>query len=135
MNNIIKPSIAENAGKNKYYKYIIDNDGVKQLVKSLCKALMKEKSNVTNSMNSIDEPIHNSNSIDVVSLRDYLGATSWSPSQMTGFMNCCVRGFLRSDLFNAFSEFFARAEGSFGIQAHCSLENGIEFINYYTIIY
>jgi len=36
-----------------------------------------------------------------------------------------VRGFLRADLYNAMTEILTRAEGSFGLQAHCTLEPGV----------
>lgn len=49
-------------------------------------------------------------------LRLKLGITDWSDAQLTSFLSCTVRGFLRSDLYTSMSEFLARAEGSFGLQ-------------------
>ena len=49
----------------------------------------------------------------------------WSNIQRTTFVTSAVRGFLRSDLYNAMTEFLSRGIGTFGIQAHCSLEPGV----------
>ena len=39
-----------------------------------------------------------------------------------------VRGFLRGDMYNALTEIMSRAEGSFGVQVHCTLEPGVVVI-------
>jgi len=52
----------------------------------------------------------------------------WSLSDWRGFVRHAVRGFLRADLFTAVTEFQARAEGSFGLQVHSTLEPGVVII-------
>jgi hypothetical protein len=48
----------------------------------------------------------------------------WTYAHMHSFCANTVDGFLRYDLYNAMVEFLSRAEGSFGLQAHCTLETG-----------
>jgi hypothetical protein len=48
----------------------------------------------------------------------------WTDAQVHSFCANTVDGFLRHDLYNAMVEFLSRAEGSFGLQAHCTLETG-----------
>lgn len=55
-------------------------------------------------------------------------AAQWSHHEYESFVHMSVRGFLRADLYTALSEFLSRAEGSFGIQAHCTLEPGVMVI-------
>ena len=57
--------------------------------------------------------------------------SSWSPEEIKGFVYMTVRGFLRADLYNAMSELLTRAEGSFGVQVHCTLEPGVVVIARY----
>lgn len=52
----------------------------------------------------------------------------WSIYEYKSFIMVAVRGFLRADLYNAMTEFLSRGTGSFGIQAHCSLEPGVYVI-------
>ena len=52
----------------------------------------------------------------------------WSFADWRGFCRHAVRGFLRADLFTAVTEFQARAEGSFGLQVHSTLEPGVVVI-------
>ena len=46
-----------------------------------------------------------------------------------GFIHHTIRGFLRADLYTAVTEFQSRAEGSFGLQVHCTLEPGVVVIS------
>lgn len=48
----------------------------------------------------------------------------WSPQNIAAFAHFTVRGFLRNDSYNVMTEFLSRAEGSFGIQVHSTLEAG-----------
>lgn len=50
--------------------------------------------------------------------------TGWTDDVFTSFLISAVRDFLRMDLYNACSEFLSRAQGSFGLQMHCSMEEG-----------
>jgi hypothetical protein len=52
----------------------------------------------------------------------------WTDLESKAFVNSTVRGFLRFDLYNALTEFLSRAEGSFGLQVHCTLEPGVVVI-------
>ena len=56
--------------------------------------------------------------------RSVLGVEGWDEATVTSFCRCAVRGFLRADLYTAMTEALSRAEGSFGLQAHCTLEPG-----------
>lgn len=53
-----------------------------------------------------------------------LGISSWPKEQVKTFLMTCVYSFLRSDLYTALTEFLSRAKGSFGLQAHSTLEPG-----------
>lgn len=48
--------------------------------------------------------------------------------EFASFINVTIRGFLYSDLYTALTEFLTRAEGSFGIQVHSTLEPGVVVI-------
>jgi hypothetical protein len=61
-------------------------------------------------------------------LDDNRGLISWADSNIHVFVRTAVRGFLRCDLYCAMTEFLSRAEGSFGLQAHCSVEPGVVVI-------
>lgn len=50
--------------------------------------------------------------------------SDWKDDAFRSFVVSTVRGFLRMDLYNACSEFLSRAQGSFGLQMHCSVEEG-----------
>jgi hypothetical protein len=50
--------------------------------------------------------------------------SDWKGDVFRSFVVSTVRGFLRMDLYNACSEFLSRAQGSFGLQMHCSVEEG-----------
>lgn len=50
--------------------------------------------------------------------------SGWREEVYMSFVTSTVRGFLRMDLYNACSEFLSRAKGSFGLQMHCSIEEG-----------
>lgn len=58
-------------------------------------------------------------------LRERLRCDAWSSTELYGFLYHCVRGFLRMDLYTSLTELLSRAEGSFGIQVHCTLEPGV----------
>lgn len=49
----------------------------------------------------------------------------WDAATIRAFVHFAVRGFLESDLYSALSEALFRAHGSFGLQAHCTLEPGV----------
>lgn len=52
----------------------------------------------------------------------------WSDGDKVAFVKIAVKGFLRADTFQSLSEFLARAEGSFGLQVHTTLEPGVMVI-------
>lgn len=52
----------------------------------------------------------------------------WGSAEYASFVNMAVKGFLRADLYNTMTEFLSRAEGSFGVQVHCSMEPGVVVI-------
>ena len=66
---------------------------------------------------------------DVLSSDDSGGLVSFSSDTIRSFVHFAVRGFLRGDSYNVMTEFLGRAEGSFGIQAHCTLETGVVVIS------
>jgi len=106
INNIVTPVTAPAqhlmAGRRFYYR--INEAGVVQLKTALCKS------------------IYDGNN------RKVLGAERWSPSRIESFMHHAIRGFLKMDLYNAVTEFMSRAEGSFGLQVHCTLEPGVVIV-------
>ena len=53
---------------------------------------------------------------------------NWGVKEWKGFIHHTVRGFLRADLFTCVTEFQSRAEGSFGLQIHSTLEPGVVVI-------
>ena len=55
-------------------------------------------------------------------------AQDWTSSELKGFLYHTVRGFLRADMYSALSEIISKAEGSFGVQVHCSMEPGVMVI-------
>jgi hypothetical protein len=52
----------------------------------------------------------------------------WSLLKLRSFVHHTIRGFLHGDLYNAMTELLSRADGSFGLQAHCTLEPGVVVI-------
>jgi glucosamine 6-phosphate synthetase-like amidotransferase/phosphosugar isomerase protein len=60
--------------------------------------------------------------------RNSLGISDWTDSVLIAFLKTAIRGFLRGDMYTAMTEFVSRAEGSFGLQVHCSLEPGVVVI-------
>ena len=52
----------------------------------------------------------------------------WAAADIRSFCASAVEGFLRYDVYNAVIEFLSRAEGSFGLQVHSSLEVGVVVI-------
>mmetsp|Transcript_26378 Transcript_26378/g.36255 ORF Transcript_26378/g.36255 Transcript_26378/m.36255 type:complete len:1022 (+) Transcript_26378:670-3735(+) len=61
----------------------------------------------------------------IVSDSNRPNTSHWKPEELAAFVAMTVRGFLRMDLYNALTEFLTRAQGSFGIQMHCTLEEGV----------
>lgn len=143
MNNIIKPrrntpahtkgSKAGNSKDSAEFKYCIDASGERQLVKCLAvllRATTTEKHLFTDvnphpAVSSLDGSSRgqasshsHASSSDSPSAerRTRFNITDWSEIQLTTFLSCTVRGFLRGDLYNAMTEFLSRAEGSFGLQ-------------------
>lgn len=68
------------------------------------------------------------NLLDDPSLQDELNCKGWPAIKLQSFIHYAVRGFLRGDLYNSLTELLSRAEGSFGIQAHCTIEPGVVVI-------
>lgn len=60
--------------------------------------------------------------------RERFSVVEWSPLEVRMFVSNAVRGFLRNDLYTAMSELMTRADGSFGLQVHCSVEPGVVVI-------
>jgi hypothetical protein len=59
---------------------------------------------------------------------EHFQVSSWSKKQRTSFVTLVIRTFLRNDLYTALTEILSRAEGSFGIQVHCTIETGVVVI-------
>lgn len=57
-----------------------------------------------------------------------LGIESWNLLRIQSFVHHAVRGFLYADLYTVMTEILSRAEGSFGLQAHCTIEPGVVVI-------
>lgn len=53
------------------------------------------------------------------------GSRQWTDETVAAFAWTTLRGFLRSDLSAAMSEILTRGHGSFGVQAQCTLDEGI----------
>lgn len=51
--------------------------------------------------------------------------SEWTAREVKMFVSSAVRAFLRNDLYTALTELMTRAEGSFGIQVHCTIEPGV----------
>ena len=54
--------------------------------------------------------------------------SDWSARDVKMFVSSAVRAFLRNDLYTALTELMTRAEGSFGIQVHSTIEPGVVVI-------
>jgi hypothetical protein len=54
--------------------------------------------------------------------------SEWSEKEIRMFLSGCVRAFLRNDLYTALTELMSRADGSFGVQVHCTVEPGVVVI-------
>ncbi|RYH31978.1 hypothetical protein EON65_01560 [archaeon] len=109
INNIVKVIAPSKFEVRKKKSYSLDNGGVKQFEDTVVKAMQHDILN-----NGI--------------LSDNLNIKSWTSNQLISFVHFTIRGFLRSDLYNVMTELLSRAEGSFGLQAHCSLEPGVVVI-------
>jgi hypothetical protein len=92
------------AGKMFFYR--INEVGVSQLEASICAALADESAEICVT----------------------LGVRRWGPAKLHSFVHHAVRGFLKMDLYNAVTELMVRAEGSFGLQVHCTLEPGVVIV-------
>lgn len=57
-----------------------------------------------------------------------LGIEAWNLLRIQSFVHHAVRGFLYADLYTVMTEILSRAEGSFGLQAHCTVEPGVVVI-------
>jgi len=57
-----------------------------------------------------------------------LNIVSWVAGEKASFVSSAVKGFLRADLYTALTELLSRAEGSFGLQVHSTLEEGVVVI-------
>lgn len=95
VNNVIKVLPVANCVNEKHYK--IDRKGENLLIKALIESKSSRPSD----------------------------STAWANEVFKAFVSIAVRMFLRSDLYNSLTEFLSRAEGSFGLQVHCSLEPGV----------
>jgi hypothetical protein len=103
-NNIIKAHIPEVGGaKKRPTEYFIDAAGEKQFVNAVLSKIDK-----FNEMFPI--------------------LKVWSKKEKVAFVNLTIRAFLRNDLYTALTEILSRAEGSFGIQSHCTMEVGVVVI-------
>jgi hypothetical protein len=103
INNIIKVTTPTKFELKKKRSYALDGTGVKQFEEALFKTLTATD-------------------------HTELGCNKWPALQLQSFIHFAVRGFLRSDLYNVMTELLSRAEGSFGLQAHCTLEPGVVVI-------
>ncbi|CAM9560313.1 unnamed protein product, partial [Ectocarpus fasciculatus] len=65
-----------------------------------------------------------SSAADEALLSGGLNLIQWTASNIQAFVHFTVRGFLRSDSYTVMTEFLSRADGSFGIQVHSTLEPG-----------
>jgi hypothetical protein len=61
-------------------------------------------------------------------MREKYKVVEWSVTEVNMFVSTAVRAFLRNDLYTALSELMTRAEGSFGLQVHCTVEPGVVVI-------
>lgn len=57
--------------------------------------------------------------------KDSFGVKDWTAKETKVFVNFTIRAFLRNDLYTALTELMSRAEGSFGVQVHCTIEPGV----------
>jgi hypothetical protein len=122
LNNIIKVISPDKFDMTKKYHYSIDLDGERQFVKTLHEEVQKYNSQ------SGTLPPSSSSSSSVLSTSLLTDIKKWSSLQCYAFLHHSIRGFLRNDLYTSLSELLSRAEGSFGIQVHCSIEPGVVVI-------
>ncbi len=109
INNIVKIVPTTKFELRKHKTYQLDPSGVKQFESVLFELLNADA--VANGQSSTALGYHN-----------------WPVTQLQSFIHFTVRGFLHGDLYNAMTELLSRAEGSFGLQAHCTLEPGVVVI-------
>jgi hypothetical protein len=98
---VIKPIPPEPTEKRKTYRYYIDRKAEDDMVKQCVRDIYGD------------------------ALGAVLNINTWNAKFARSFFHFAVRGFLRGDLYNALSELLSRAEGSFGLQVHCTIEPGV----------
>jgi hypothetical protein len=97
VNNVIK-TLREPTPGQRGVEYQIDRDGERGL------------------LNAMIEHIED--------YKEKLQISEWSPREIRMFCAASLRAFLRNDLYNALTELMTRADGSFGVQVHCTIEPG-----------
>lgn len=102
-NNIIKAHVDTSGAKRRPTEYTIDPAGEKQFVDAVMSKLDTFKEQ-----------------FEILKI--------WNKKEKTAFVSLTIRAFLRNDLYTALTEILSRAEGSFGIQAHCTMEVGVVVI-------
>ena len=98
INNIVKAKAADQFG------YYIDKAGVSGFVKH-CSEMLLDANRAAD-----------------------LKVAAWKQVDITSFVATAARGFLHSDLYTSLTELLSRAEGSFGLQVHSTLEEGVVVI-------
>lgn len=104
LNNVIKEIPPGKFDLVKRHHYSINSDGLKQFVDVAAKQAIQDASN------------------------SIYGISDFSAQKIHAFVHHTIRGFLYGDLYTALTELLSRAEGSFGLQAHCTLEPGVVVI-------
>lgn len=146
MNNIIQVVSPTSNQNIRQFRYRIEFKSEKLFIQHMCDYLtdasvfsLLKKSTISESienklfpsfLNNLNESFHdlsnsyhsafddNYNYEDLKALRHDLMIESWTSVQLKSFIITMVRSFLRSDLYNAMTEFLSRAEGSFGLQGN-----------------
>ena len=105
--------------------YTIDLKAERYFVKALEQELDRDFNFTGSNLGAILDNLSRHGSYHYVHrARMVLEIGHWGSLKVRAFLKHTVRGFLRFDLYTAMTEFLSRAEGSFGLQAHCSLEVG-----------
>ena len=120
VNNVINasngssPFSVDPSHKHDKYTYTIDPKGLKQFLQSIVDEIKSEEFQHSATASAVE----------------YFprGINAWPLSKLTAFVHYVVRGFLRSDTYTAMTEFLTRAEGSFGLQCHTTMEPGVVVI-------
>jgi hypothetical protein len=108
VNNVIKEIPPGKFDLIKRHSYSIDSDGLKQFIEVATNKAIEESTSVTSNV--------------------IYGTKDFPAQKIRGFIHHAIRGFLNGDLYTALTELLSRAEGSFGLQAHCTLEPGVVVI-------